>query len=112
MFRDIDYSQSSSSDDYSTASDLTSDLDHNESDYNSPNIILNQYVQVQNKQTKLKLISRLGCSIIMDRFGGADYHSEFCQFRKKNHLRLTAARQSNHTRSMLYGDGIDCSSEM
>lgn len=45
MFRDVDYSQSSSSDDYSTASDLTSDLDQNESEFNQ-NIILNQYVQV------------------------------------------------------------------
>lgn len=45
MFRDTDYSQSSSSDDYSTASELTSDLDQNESD-NNQNIILNQYVQV------------------------------------------------------------------
>lgn len=44
MFRDTDYSQSSSSDDYST-SDFTSDLDQNESD-NNQNIILNQYVQV------------------------------------------------------------------
>ncbi|XP_037030837.1 F-box/LRR-repeat protein 4 [Bradysia coprophila] len=43
MFRDTDYSQSSSSDDYST-SDFTSDLDQNESD-NNQNIILNQYVQ-------------------------------------------------------------------
>lgn len=49
MFRDIDYSQSSSSDDYSTASDLTSDLDQNESDYN-PNVILNQYVQVMSEK--------------------------------------------------------------
>lgn len=44
MIKDTDYSQSSS-DDYSTASDLTSDLDQNELDRNQ-NIILNQYVQV------------------------------------------------------------------
>lgn len=48
MFRDIDYSQSSSSDDYSTASDLTSDLEQNETEYNQ-NIILNQYVQVNKR---------------------------------------------------------------
>lgn len=46
MFRDKDYSQSSSSDDYSMASDLTSDLDQQHDIEYSPNIVLNQYVQV------------------------------------------------------------------